>query len=106
MSDPMARYVQFCAGLLEAVSALLDVDPAPVPTQPEPQPLWINVAATLEMHASVRHGRHHNANKLKCKRGHEFTQENTRLTIKPNGRTVRHCRICIRGYQQERRIAA
>lgn len=72
MSDPMARYVQFCAGLLEAVSALLDVDPAPVPTQPEPQPLWINVAATLEMHAFIPQTGRATIVKSHCRCGHTW----------------------------------
>jgi hypothetical protein len=35
-------------------------------------------------------GRHHNVRKTECKRGHEFTPENT--NIKPNG--ARECKIC------------
>jgi hypothetical protein len=37
----------------------------------------------------VRHGTHHNANKVACKRGHEFTPENTRQY-----RGKRSCRTC------------
>jgi hypothetical protein len=35
-------------------------------------------------------GRHHNARKTQCKRGHDFTDENT--NIKPDG--ARECKIC------------
>lgn len=38
----------------------------------------------------VRHGTHQNASKTHCKRGHEFTPENTR----PNGPSGRSCREC------------
>ncbi len=40
----------------------------------------------------VRHGVHHNARKTHCKRGHEFTVENTYITS--DGR--RNCRECQR----------
>jgi hypothetical protein len=39
----------------------------------------------------LRHGTHHNARKTHCKRGHEFTPENTRTTY---GR--RECLTCVR----------
>jgi hypothetical protein len=37
-----------------------------------------------------------NARKTHCDSGHEFTSENTRITVKPNGRTRRSCRQCAR----------
>lgn len=40
----------------------------------------------------VRHGRHNNARKTHCKRNHEFTPENTRISR----RGFRECRSCIR----------
>ena len=41
---------------------------------------------------SVRNGKHHEARKTHCKRGHEFTPEN----IKPqSGRKGRKCRTCF-----------
>ena len=40
----------------------------------------------------VRNGNHNNARKTECKRGHEYTAENTYIT--PSGR--RDCRECIR----------
>lgn len=41
-------------------------------------------------HDTVRHGRNRNAAKTHCKRGHEFTPENTRL----DDRGLRRCRRC------------
>lgn len=37
-----------------------------------------------------------NARKTHCKRGHEFTKENTRITTDEVGRKGRLCRVCIR----------
>jgi hypothetical protein len=37
-----------------------------------------------------------NRDKTHCKRGHEFTDENTRLYRKPNGRYARFCQECQR----------
>ena len=39
---------------------------------------------------TIRHGTHHNASKTHCKRGHEFTPENT-----GRQRTGRWCRQCL-----------
>lgn len=41
----------------------------------------------------VRNGRHPMANKTHCKRGHEFTLENT-ITDRYEARTARRCRAC------------
>lgn len=38
-------------------------------------------------------GRHHNARKTHCKRGHEFTPENTELRVTPKS-TLRVCKAC------------
>lgn len=35
-----------------------------------------------------------NARKTSCNRGHEYTKENTRIFIGPNGRKVRFCKAC------------
>lgn len=47
----------------------------------------------------VRSGVHHNARKTHCKRGHEFTPENTKVEVRPTT-TVRICRECTRMRQQ------
>ncbi len=41
----------------------------------------------------VRHGHHHGAVKTHCKRGHEFTPENTDLQSKGRGRSCRTCNL-------------
>lgn len=51
----------------------------------------------------VRAGTHNNARKTHCKRGHEFTEKNTKLEVRPNT-TVRICRTCTR--ERQRRKAA
>ena len=40
------------------------------------------------------------AEKTHCKHGHEFTPENTRISVKP-GRSQRECRTCIRARQRK-----
>jgi len=42
-------------------------------------------------------GRHAQANQIECKRGHEFTPENTRITT--DGKRV--CRTCMNDYQRK-----
>lgn len=53
----------------------------------------------------VRHGRssanNQNLTKTHCKYGHEFTPENTRVRIQPNGRPSRKCRTCERRVSRE-----
>jgi hypothetical protein len=51
---------------------------------------------------SVRHGTHPEARKTECKRGHEFTPENTRIEARPNGRSARRCLTCQREYGRAR----
>ena len=46
----------------------------------------------------VERGRHHNANKTHCARGHEFTPENTYLE-----KNKRRCRTCKREEARARR---
>lgn len=48
---------------------------------------------------SVGHGTHNNARKTHCKRGHEFTEENT--DFRSGG--SRRCRTCLRAAQQKAR---
>ena len=56
----------------------------------------------------IEHGTHFNASKTRCKRGHEFTPENTYLS--PKGRVCRTCsRESKRAYkarQKAKRLAA
>lgn len=44
-----------------------------------------------------------NARKTHCVRGHEFNSENTHYSRGKNGRTHRHCRVCRRIYDRQRR---
>lgn len=44
------------------------------------------------LHDAVRNGRHVQANKTHCKRGHEFTPKNTWVSPSTGGRTCRTCR--------------
>lgn len=44
------------------------------------------------MHDAVRHGTHFQSGKTHCKRGHEFTPDNTQT----NGAGHRRCRTCTR----------
>lgn len=52
---------------------------------------------------SVRHGTHANAAKTHCKRGHEFTPENTITTITRNGGNGRRCRQCSSAHKRQYR---
>ena len=61
-----------------------------------PKPQRENLRASRHTEASV------NAAKTHCKRGHEFTNENTRVS--PSGRRI--CRECARSTQRERRVRA
>lgn len=56
---------------------------------------------------ALSHGTHNHARKTHCKRGHEFTSENTRIYTFPNGVTARFCRACKRySNRKARGIAA
>ena len=57
---------------------------------------WGTLSATVT--DSVQHGRHHNANKNTCKRGHALAGEN--LLQRADGRTCRACRNA--GYRVRR----
>lgn len=46
-------------------------------------------------------GRHHNARKTHCKRGHEFTQENTWIKVGKKGNVMRGCLICQKAAHQK-----
>lgn len=46
---------------------------------------------TDNLNDAVKHGTHHNASKTHCRRGHEFTPENT--YVRPGGGR-RNCRTC------------
>lgn len=45
----------------------------------------------------VRHGTHHNSSKTQCPQGHEYSEGNTRVATRADGRTYRACRACARG---------
>ena len=51
-------------------------------------------------HDKVRHGTHQNSSKTHCKRGHEFTPENTAPQKKDGSGRV--CRTCVRLKRAER----
>lgn len=44
--------------------------------------------------------RGHRGNVTHCKNGHEFTEENTKISFR-NGRTVRVCRTCLAKWRHE-----
>jgi hypothetical protein len=54
---------------------------------------------------SIRHETHFNASKTHCKRGHEFTTENT-IPIVSGGRRCRTCTQMLRRKNQKKEIAA
>jgi len=45
---------------------------------------------------TIRHGNHREVNKTHCANGHEYSPENTRICLGPNGYTYRRCAICKR----------
>lgn len=57
----------------------------------------------------VRHGRNsttnQNSEKTHCKRGHEFSPENTITRLSRNGRPSRKCRTCNNEYRQTKRAS-
>lgn len=49
---------------------------------------------------TVNHGRHHNARRIKCGKGHRFTEENTIIRYWPDGSfKQRVCRICLEDWK-------
>jgi hypothetical protein len=40
----------------------------------------------------------HNKRKTHCIRGHEFSEENTRIGFKKNGKSMRNCKACTKIY--------
>lgn len=42
----------------------------------------------------IRRGRHYKQRETRCFRGHEYTKENTKVLIKPNGGRWRFCLKC------------
>lgn len=55
---------------------------------------------------SVAHGTHPQSRKTHCPHGHEYTQENTYVRIRPDGRAHRVCRECYRIAQRQKRAAS
>lgn len=53
----------------------------------------------------LRNGTHNMASKTSCLRGHEFTDANTKVTVRKNGRTKRECRLCLELHNANRRKA-
>lgn len=51
----------------------------------------------------IRHGKHPFASREECKRGHQFTPENTHEYISPSGQRARVCRACNRERMRELR---
>ena len=51
----------------------------------------------------MQKGRHGNAHMTHCKRGHEFTTENTKIYTRKDGRVERFCRACGAQLAKERR---
>lgn len=49
---------------------------------------------------SVRKGRHAEQLVTHCPRGHEYNKENTSVSVKPDGKTARGCKICQRARQR------
>jgi hypothetical protein len=47
-----------------------------------------------------------NRDKTHCKRGHEFTEMNTRVSVRSNGRSGRGCKACEVVYQRSYRAKA
>jgi len=59
-----------------------------------PEHLWAADYRSAEI-KKVEKGKNHLANMTHCKRGHEFTPENTRVRI-VNGRPNRGCKACAK----------
>ena len=55
------------------------------------------------MRDAVRNGRHSEARRTHCPKGHEYTPENTRVSRTADGRVSRHCRTCHEQRPRRRR---
>lgn len=53
----------------------------------------------------IRNGKHSMASKTTCIRGHEFTEENTKVTERATGHTKRECLTCLELHNSTRREA-
>lgn len=62
------------------------------PTDNRPENLYWGTCSD-NMQDCLRHGNHVNANKTRCRRGHEYSPENTYVIPSTGGRM---CRICMR----------
>ncbi len=49
-------------------------------------------------------GRHHNATKTHCRKGHEFTPDNTRYKKRNGKRNGRECKICAYERNKKRQV--
>lgn len=52
----------------------------------------------------LRNGNHSMARKTHCHKGHEFTEENTKVSTRSTGRTKRECRACLQHFNESRRV--
>jgi len=60
-------------------------------------PVHLRLGNTVENAMDcVKRGRHHFASRDRCKNGHIYTKETTRLWIQKNGSPRRYCRACER----------
>lgn len=55
-------------------------------------------------HDKVRNGNDHNARKTHCAQGHEYTLENTRHYVTPQGHNMRVCRTCQKVWSENRKL--
>lgn len=51
----------------------------------------------------LANGTHPKASKTHCVRGHEFTPENTKVSVRSTGATKRECRACLLRHNEVRR---
>ncbi len=54
---------------------------------------------------AVRHGTHWETRKVRCSKGHSYTDPaNCGTTTRPDGRTRRYCRACNRDWKENARV--
>lgn len=83
----------FCVGPIPeglTIDHLCETKLCVLPEHLEPTTLRVNVLRSSRAPAAI------NARKTHCKRGHEFTEENTSRFKSEAGRLKRHCRTCDR----------